>query len=106
MITYYTKEGKFINSNLDNEPLPMKKLHREDGPALIYSFGVYVWFKEGKLHRLDGPAYISNTIAEKTKEYFINNKKLNIEETESWIKNNNINLKKKEHQILFMLKFG
>lgn len=30
--------------------------HREDGPALIYSYGLTVWYYHGKVHRADGPA--------------------------------------------------
>ncbi len=32
------------------------KIHREDGPAKIYSNGAQVWYKNGELHRKDGPA--------------------------------------------------
>lgn len=32
------------------------RLHREDGPAVIYPNGVSEWYSKGKLHRLDGPA--------------------------------------------------
>ncbi len=32
------------------------KLHRTDGPAIIYSNGVNLWYQYGKLHRTDGPA--------------------------------------------------
>jgi len=31
-------------------------LHREDGPARIYSNGTKQWYKNGVLHREDGPA--------------------------------------------------
>ena len=31
-------------------------LHREDGPAIIYSDGTKKWFLKGKLHRKGGPA--------------------------------------------------
>ncbi len=34
------------------------KLHREDGPAIIYTNGNQRWYKDGKLHREDGPAVI------------------------------------------------
>ena len=34
------------------------KLHRADGPALIWPDGTKEWYKEGKLHREDGPAAI------------------------------------------------
>ena len=32
------------------------KLHREDGPAVIFKNGDQQWYKEGRLHREDGPA--------------------------------------------------
>lgn len=31
-------------------------LHREDGPAVIYSNGTKRWYIDGLLHRIDGPA--------------------------------------------------
>jgi hypothetical protein len=34
------------------------KLHREDGPAVIYSDGDQFWYQNGKVHREDGPAVI------------------------------------------------
>lgn len=33
-------------------------LHREDGPAVIYTNGDEEWIKYGKFHREDGPAVI------------------------------------------------
>jgi hypothetical protein len=32
------------------------QLHREDGPAIIFSNGRKQWWINGKLHRVDGPA--------------------------------------------------
>jgi hypothetical protein len=32
------------------------KLHREDGPAVTWSYGTKVWYLNDKLHRTDGPA--------------------------------------------------
>ena len=32
------------------------KLHREDGPAIIFSDRNKAWYRNGKLHREDGPA--------------------------------------------------
>jgi len=55
------------------------------------------------LHRLDGPAVI---YSKKRKEYWINDKELDTQDVEDWIKENNINLKTKAHQALFMLMFG
>jgi hypothetical protein len=34
------------------------KLHREDGPAVIYPNGTQVWYRNGLRHREDGPAVI------------------------------------------------
>ena len=31
-------------------------LHKEDGPAIEFSYGRVDWYKNGKLHREDGPA--------------------------------------------------
>ena len=147
MITYYTKEGEFKVTDIVY--IPWQKLHRLDGPAVIYSSGVKKWFKEGKCHRLDGPA-ITDCFGKKEwyingrkhrldgpaiidlfgdkkwwvngklhrldgpaieyfdgrKEWYVNDKKLNTKKVETWIKSNNINLKTKQHQVLFMVMFG
>lgn len=34
------------------------RLHRDDGPALIYQDGHKVWYQDGAMHRADGPAVI------------------------------------------------
>lgn len=34
------------------------KLHREDGPAIIFAAGEQRWYIDGRLHREDGPAII------------------------------------------------
>lgn len=34
------------------------RLHRDDGPAVIYPYGVEKWFRHGKMHREDGPALL------------------------------------------------
>lgn len=33
-----------------------QRIHREDGPAVIYVDGNKVWYQHGKRHRVDGPA--------------------------------------------------
>ena len=77
------------------------KLHRTDGPALINE-GLYKkWYINGKRHRVSGPAVIRG----EKNQWWVNGKRLNKKEVETWIKDNNINLKTKEHQALFMLKF-
>lgn len=40
--------------------LPNGELHREDGPAKIWSDASEFWYHNGKLHRLDGPAVITS----------------------------------------------
>jgi hypothetical protein len=32
------------------------ELHKEDGPAVIWSDGSEFWYLHGQLHRIDGPA--------------------------------------------------
>jgi hypothetical protein len=36
--------------------LPNGKMHREDGPAVVYFDGDKEWWINGKLHRKNGPA--------------------------------------------------
>jgi len=44
------------------------KYHRLDGPAIEYSNGDKVWYKEDKYHRLDGPAMEYTNVKEWYKE--------------------------------------
>ena len=32
------------------------KLHRVEGPAIVYTSGTQEWYQNGKLHRIGGPA--------------------------------------------------
>ncbi len=36
------------------------KVHREDGPALLWDNGTTVWIQHGKHHRMDGPSSINS----------------------------------------------
>jgi len=58
MITYYTKEGKFLAP--EGTHPSNKQLHREKGPAVIYKgkSSISEWWQNGKKHRLDGPALV------------------------------------------------
>jgi len=123
MTTYYTKEGKF---KVHSGYISYDKLHRLDGPAIIFSSGTKKWWVNGKKHRLDGPAVTTNLGTKQwwvngkkhrldgpaivwhngDKEWWVNGKKLNTKKVKAWIKNNNINLKTKQHQALFMVMFG
>jgi len=123
VITYHTKEGKFLVEKYNDIPFnklhkedgpaiitPLKKewrqngkLHRLDGPAIIRDNGQIEWYQNGKLHRLDGPAIIWSNGDE---EYLINGKIIETLEVEGWIIQNNIDLKTKMGQSIFILKFG
>jgi hypothetical protein len=48
------------------------KLHREDGPAIIYADGARCWYQNDELHREDGPAII---YADGTQHWYLNNKR-------------------------------
>ena len=79
------------------------KRHRLNGPAATWSDSSKEWYSNGERHRLDGPAvmwYNGN------KEWWIKNKYLDSLAVETWFKENNIDLKKRKHQVLFMLRFG
>ena len=47
------------------------KCHRENGPALIGFIGIQEWYKNGELHRKDGPSVI---YADGRKEHWENGK--------------------------------
>jgi hypothetical protein len=45
------------------------KLHREDGPAVIFPSGTQDWYLNGERHREDGPAVIRKN---GTQEWWLN----------------------------------
>jgi hypothetical protein len=49
-----------INKNGDMFWRLKGKLHREDGPAIIYADGDKYWYINGSRHRIDGPAAIQS----------------------------------------------
>lgn len=53
------------------------KLHRLDGPAVIWADGTQMYYVDGKRHRTDGPAVIW---ANGTQEYYVDGKRLTPEE--------------------------
>jgi len=53
------------------------KVHREDGPAIIWADGTQVWFKNNKAHREDGPAIIE---PDGSQSWFLEGKKYSKEE--------------------------
>jgi hypothetical protein len=53
--------AKFTESTTDGSEtkyLLFGKLHRDDGPALVYSSGTLVWCQYDKLYRDNGPVII------------------------------------------------
>jgi hypothetical protein len=53
-----------------------RKLHREDGPAVVYPNGAKEWYLNGRLHREDGPAV---EYPDGDKEWWLNNKPIHPE---------------------------
>lgn len=49
--TCYIKVWKCLEHLVNGRP------HCEDGPAIQYDTGDYLWFQNGLYHRLDGPAW-------------------------------------------------
>ena len=49
------------------------QLHRLDGPAVIYQYGLMFWYQNGQRHRTDGPAAVS---ASGDKAWYINGEQL------------------------------
>ena len=60
------------------------QIHREDGPAVIYTDGTKFWYINNKLHREDGPAYEG---PDGSKEWYINDEELSEEEFNRHTKN-------------------
>ena len=58
MAKYYYSDGVCAYKSYDWG----RKLHREDGPAVIADNGDKEWWINGKLHRLDGPAIITHKL--------------------------------------------
>lgn len=50
------KDGLHIASNGTQKWYQNGKLHREDGPAIVWADGSKFWYQNNQRHRLDGPA--------------------------------------------------
>jgi len=100
LYTYYTNNGKFTTDYYNG--IPFLKLIDNDF-SIFDEEGTKEWYEKGKKYRLDGPAVIWYDGEE---EWRIKGKRINTNQVEKWIKDNNINLKNKKHQVLFMKKFG
>ncbi len=82
------KNGKHIYSDGSQVWWKDGKIHREDGPAVIWPDGTQRWYKDGKLHREDGPAVIYSY---GTKEWYLNGKNVT-DDIIIWAKDRNIDL--------------
>jgi len=74
--------------------------HRTNGPAIERIDGSKGWWVDDKLHRLDGPAV---EWADGTKQWFVDGKQQPIEEVETWLEENDVDLSTEEGQMAFKL---
>ena len=65
-----------INPHQEEHWYKNDKVHRDDGPAIVYS-NTQIWYQNGKRHREDGPAYVGPGGL----KYWYNNDKLVVLET-------------------------
>jgi hypothetical protein len=56
---YYNGTGNNYYNGTDCYCDKYGRIHREDGPAMIYANGTEVWYSDGKVHRTDGPAMVT-----------------------------------------------
>ena len=79
------------------------KRHRLDGPSIENEGGTKWWYVDGRRHRIDGPAFEG---ADGSKRWFVDGKELPKEEVETWLEENDIDLKTKEGQMAFKLRWA
>lgn len=56
-LSAWSQQVKYVDAYGSQVWLKNGKLHRSDGPAIIYSDGIGIWYKNGLRHRDGGPAY-------------------------------------------------
>ena len=66
------------------------KLHREDGPAIVYENGEKQWYLHGNLHREDGPSVV---YPDGQKEWYLNNRPVTWQQLFRQAKNPEIELR-------------
>ena len=92
-----SKNGLHIDTDGTKEWYLNDKLHRSDGPAVVYADGIKEWRVDGKRHRTDGPAV---EYADGSKEWWVDGKCLGYNGPGFWVlwdclddtQRNNINL--------------
>lgn len=73
--------------------------HREDGPAVIWDDGSYIWYRHGWFHRNDGPAFFNAEYG--NLHWYFDGKKYSFEE---WLEiNDEID---EDDKILLKLEWG
>lgn len=85
------------------------KIHREDGPARIWSDGSEEWWINNELHRIDGPAIIYHMKLTRSTEYYwyIGGVELDRNTIKEWMHTNNYNWPfSKEIIVEFLLTFA
>ena len=79
---YYTKEGKFETDEHSKIPIHLLHSPNDETPAMEDNYNDKRWFFEGKVHRLNGPALIFGTGG---KQYYLNGK--HYSKFEEWLQN-------------------
>ena len=74
------------------------RIHRTDGPAVIYKNGTKCWYYRGAFHRTDGPAV---EYANGYKEWYIKGKLLSFDE---WLDQNSALTE--EEKVMMKLQYG
>ena len=64
------------------------KIHREDGPAVIWADGGQEWWLNDQIHREDGPAVVSS---DGSQEWYLNGKRMTKHEWRQKVDNINDN---------------
>lgn len=113
VIWYLPSKGKYYYHRLDGpayegadgstEWMLNNKWHREDGPAINHADGTKMWWLNGERHREDGPAL---EWADGTTWWYLNDNRLPKKEVESWLKENNIDLKTNDGKMAFKLRWS
>ncbi len=82
------KNGKYTDPDGKQAWWKDGKLHREDGPAVIWPDGTQMWYKDGEFHREDGPAIVYSD----GRQFWYKNGKNITDDIINWAKDRNIDL--------------
>lgn len=85
----YSGDSQRFTDGEGNEEWRNKEgqLHREDGPAMVWSDGTHKWYYEGEFHREDGPAIEwGGERSDREDAWYIHGKALDDAEVESRVR--------------------